>query len=82
MIRTFIEILDDLADLHTELERKVFDEIICAENNTQIVRCKDCEYYDKSGNESESWEICTLHHHGTTGDNDFCSWAKMKGGNE
>ena len=83
MSRTFIEILDDLADLHTELERKVFDEIICAEDNTQIVRCKDCEYKsDWNGAYNHDTELfCYLHECGMDND-DFCSRAKMKGDNE
>ncbi len=48
----------------------------------EIVRCKDCEYYDKGENEVDSWSQCTRAF-GTffnAQDNDFCSWAKMKGG--
>ena len=49
------------------------------DRDKEIVRCKDCEYYDKGENESESWEWCIIHQHSTS-DCDFCSWAKMKGG--
>ena len=45
----------------------------------ELVRCKDCEYYDKNENEVGIREWCFIHHHGTTAENDFCSWAKMKG---
>ena len=47
----------------------------------ELVRCKDCKYYNKGENERESWEECNRTMKSTSAD-DFCSWAKMKGGNE
>ena len=50
----------------------------------ELVRCKDCEYYEKGENEVDSWSQCTRAF-GTffnAQDDDFCSWAKMKGGAE
>ena len=35
-----------------------------------IVRCKDCEYY----------KCCEVFNPKKITENDFCSWAKMKGG--
>ena len=48
---------------------------------TEIVRCKDCYHYNKGENERESWEECNRTMKSTSADG-FCSWAKMKGGNE
>ena len=39
-----------------------------------VVRCKDCEYKDKP--------TCPEVDNIWFTDNDFCSWAKMKGGND
>ena len=50
-------------------------------NVGELVRCKDCEYYDKGDNEVDSWEMCKRNLHSTS-QYDFCSWAKMKGGAE
>ena len=52
---------------------------IYGEPTEEIVRCKDCEYYDKGDNEVDSWEMCKRNLHSTS-QYDFCSWAKMKGG--
>ena len=59
--------------------RADIDELI--EAYESIVRCKDCEYYDKGENEVDSWEMCKRNLHSTS-QYDFCSWAKMKGGTE
>ena len=48
-------------------------------NYRPLVRCKDCKYYNKGENERESWEECNRTMKSTSAD-DFCSWAKMKGG--
>ena len=59
--------------------RADIDELI--EAYESIVRCKDCEYYDKGENEVDSWEMCKRNLHSTS-QYDFCWWAKMKGGTE
>ena len=51
------------------------------ESQYELVRCKDCEYYDNGENEVDSWEMCKRNLHSTS-QYDFCSWAKMKGGNK
>lgn len=47
-----------------------------------IVRCKDCKYFDKGENESESWSLCTAHQwYGSyipVSDDDFCSLGERK----
>lgn len=51
------------------------------EPTIEIVRCKDCEYhfYDVG---NQAW-FCHEHEYGEIfNDDDFCSWAKMKGGAE
>ena len=49
-------------------------------NVGELVRCKDCEWrYVKGNTTNYYWcreNDCPVD------DNDFCSWAKMKGGNE
>ena len=45
-----------------------------------IVRCKDCKWYDKGENEVSTWSICTR----TMGikdsviDTDYCSFAERR----
>lgn len=70
--------------LHIDTELAGYEVRVVAEWQGELVRCKDCEYYDKGENEVASWSQCTRAF-GTffnAQDNDFCSWAKMKGGNE
>ena len=47
----------------------------------EIVRCKDCEYRDKTKVNKKGFEVCVASGMDIT-DNDFCSLAKMKGGTE
>ena len=45
--------------------------------NKELVRCKDCKYYDAGENDSESWTWCKFHEtsmHST----DFCNYGKRK----
>ena len=63
-----VETYNKMAERLTYLEQKY----------AGIVRCKDCEYYDKGDNEVDSWEMCKRNLHSTS-QYDFCSWAKMKG---
>ena len=44
------------------------------DRDAEIVRCKDCEHKDKP--------TCPEVDNIWFTDNDFCSWAKMKGGAE
>ena len=44
------------------------------DRDKEIVRCKDCEYRDLFS--------CPLADNDFQKDEDFCSWAKMKGGAE
>ena len=45
----------------------------------ELVRCKDCEYRDKTKVNKKGFEVCVASGMDMT-DNDFCSLAKMKGG--
>ena len=47
----------------------------------EVVRCRYCEHWDSSKNESDSWEFCYLHSIGT-GPEDFCSCGERKEGTE
>ena len=42
------------------------------DSTIDVVRCKDCEYY----------KCCEVFNPKKITENDFCSWAKMKGGAE
>ena len=42
------------------------------DSTIDVVRCKDCEYY----------KCCEVFNPKKITENDFCSWAKMKGGTE
>lgn len=53
----------------------------CKYEHYPIVRCKDCvhHFYDI---DNQAW-FCHKHEYGEIfNDDDFCSWAKMKGGND
>lgn len=43
-----------------------------------IVRCKECKWYDNGQNESDSWSYCTRHfgHYIDVNDDDFCSYGE------
>ena len=43
----------------------------------EIVRCKDCIYYDKGENEVDAWECCTRNAHSTQKEN-YCAWAERR----
>ena len=58
-----------------EWERADIDELI--ESYENIVRCKDCYYYDKGENEVDAWEYCIFLRHNTS-DDDFCSWGERR----
>ena len=47
------------------------------DRDKEIVRCKDCEY-----RQYDSPNIICRKHNLHCYENDFCSWAKMKGGTE
>ena len=49
-----------------------------------IVRCKECKWYDNGQNESDSWNYCTRHfgHYIDVNDNDFCSYGERGARNE
>lgn len=46
-----------------------------------IVRCKECRWYDNGQNESDSWNYCTRHfeHYIDVNDDDFCSYGEREG---
>ena len=71
--------------LHIDTEFKDGKVNIVAEWQGEIVRCKDCEYYETGTN----WTACTYwsgdpYEQAATEPDDFCSYgvAKMKGGDE
>ena len=46
-------------------------------DEVKVIRCKYCLWYHKGQNESESWERCSLHKHGTSEDM-HCAWAERR----
>lgn len=44
----------------------------------EVVRCKDCKYFDKDENASESWCECVAHFgkYFAVDQNDFCSYGE------
>lgn len=45
---------------------------------TEVVRCKDCRWFDKGENVVDSWEYCTrLGHHPQS--DGFCAWGERRG---
>ena len=44
----------------------------------EVVRCKDCKYFDKDENASESWCECVAHFgkYFAVDENDFCSYGE------
>ena len=42
----------------------------------EVVRCKDCMFYDRGENECESWSACERVYYIDVSDNDFCSYGE------
>ena len=57
-----------------------FQGIVRTEPTIDIVRCKECRWYDSGQNESDSWNYCTRHfgHYIDTNDDDYCSYGERK----
>ena len=52
-------------------------------HDTEVVRCKDCEYYNiPTQYRYTNSKLCCRSALQKVEENDFCSWAKMKGGAE
>ena len=43
----------------------------------EVVRCKDCRWYDKGENVADSWELCKRHKHNTE-DDGYCHHGERK----
>lgn len=43
----------------------------------ELIRCKDCQFYNEGSNEVDSWMRCRLHSI-NAGPDEFCSWAVKK----
>ena len=46
----------------------------------EVVRCRECRWYNAGANDSESWSDCTLRYgkHFNVGPDDFCSYGQRK----
>ncbi len=47
---------------------------------TDLLRCKDCRWYSKGENDSDSWALCTVHTGQYIGvdDDEFCSYGERR----
>lgn len=43
----------------------------------EIIRCKDCIFYESGKNEVDSWRLCTRHASNVEPDG-YCAWAARK----
>lgn len=48
--------------------------------NGELIRCKDCRYFDHGENPSETWSACIAHigRPFETWEDAFCAWAERK----
>ena len=46
-----------------------------------IVRCKECKWFDAGENESDSWHLCTRHFgkYINFAEDDYCSYGEREG---
>ena len=53
---------------------------IPASDVAEVVRCRECRWYDAGKNDSESWSDCTLRYgkHFNVSPMDFCSYGQRK----
>ena len=62
-------------ELQTAIDMAI--ESLQAPTDGDIIRCKDCYWYDKGQNDCDSWEWCKRHKFDSY-DEGFCSWATHK----
>ena len=43
----------------------------------QVIRCKDCKYYQQGSRNSDDWLWCMMNHH-YTDEEKYCAWAERK----
>ena len=51
-----------------------------AANVVEVVRCRECQWYNAGANDSESWSDCTFRYgkHFNVSPDDFCSYGQRK----
>ena len=47
----------------------------------EVVRCKDCRWYQKGKNEVDSWQWCMVKHCDVS-DDEYCSNGRQEGGED
>ena len=69
--------------IHTHRFDKA-NRIILEALQTDVVRCKDCEYKRLMDDGETKYYYCALkaHEEWSVDDTDFCSWGEMKGGDD
>jgi hypothetical protein len=43
----------------------------------ELIRCKDCKYYQQGSRNSDDWLWCMMNHH-YTDEEKYCAWAERK----
>lgn len=56
---------------------KVCSDAAALLEDSEIIRCSKCQFYNAGENDVDAWERCMLHKINTSFDN-FCSWAVKK----
>ena len=84
MVRRLKEALSAEAEtVHIETYRELYEKYVelkhASAEAVQVVRCKDCRYYDKY----PTWSACTYwsgdpYEQATVDDNDFCSYGERR----
>ena len=72
-----IESLNNLREIGSDEAIDMAIEALQAPTDGDIIRCKDCYWYDKGKNDCDSWEWCKRHKFDSY-DEGFCSWATHK----
>lgn len=59
-----------------EAYRKVGEDYQWYDNHGELIRCKDCKYYQQ-GRNADEWLWCMMNHH-YTDEEKYCAWAERK----
>ena len=52
------------------------DELVAPEIVRELIRCKDCKYYQQ-GRNADEWLWCMMNHH-YTDEETYCAWGEPK----
>ena len=53
------------------------DDLVCLGKDKlqELIRCKDCKYYQTKGRNADDWQWCMMNHH-YTDEEKYCAWAE------